>query len=317
MARGENVGKDQFFADTSWVDYNLGVNLPDEVMMEIKGLVRRFSGNKRKTVSQTWPVIMPIAVGARQTMRKVKNVMNVTIARKVYPKKFEYKLVKHKSVLVRKSGEIDDRLQRNKKRNLELAVKRLNGLVVRRGQVFSFWEIVGKPNQRLGYENGLLLADGRMTEGVGGGLCQLSNLLFWMFVHCDVEIIERHHHGYDVFPDSGRVLPFGSGATVMFNYVDLKIKNIGDGDLQLELWVDDKFLQGRIWGSNPRKRHFRIKEMYHTFVKHQEKNFRYSQLWREEMIDGQVVGKELVAKNFAPVMYNLGGQAEAINLDDN
>jgi hypothetical protein len=35
------------------------------------------------------------------------------------------------------------------------------------------------------------------------------------------------------------------------------------------------------------------------------------------MIDGQVVGKELVAKNFAPVMYNLGGQAEAINLDDN
>ena len=45
----------------------------------------------------------------------------------------------------------------------------------------------------------------------GGGLCQLSNLIYWMTLHTPLTITERYRHSYDVFPDSNRTQPFGSG----------------------------------------------------------------------------------------------------------
>ena len=61
----------------------------------------------------------------------------------------------------------------------------------------------------------MLLKNGTVQYGCGGGLCQLSNLIFWMTLHTPLEVKERHRHGYDVFPDSNRTQPFGSGAIVI------------------------------------------------------------------------------------------------------
>ncbi|MFJ8513275.1 VanW family protein [Lysinibacillus xylanilyticus] len=51
----------------------------------------------------------------------------------------------------------------------------------------------------------------KVKTGVGGGICQLANLLYWMALHTPLIVTERHHHSFDPFPDSGRTLPFGSG----------------------------------------------------------------------------------------------------------
>ena len=50
---------------------------------------------------------------------------------------------------------------------------------------------------------------GEVKTSIGGGICQLANLLYWMALHTPLEVIERHHHSFDPFPDSGRTLPFG------------------------------------------------------------------------------------------------------------
>ena len=60
---------------------------------------------------------------------------------------------------------------------------------------------------------GMILRNGRVASGVGGGLCQMTNLLYWMTLHTPLTVTERWRHGYDVFPDSNRTQPFGSGAT--------------------------------------------------------------------------------------------------------
>lgn len=63
----------------------------------------------------------------------------------------------------------------------------------------------------------MILYCGRVGTGVGGGLCQLSNLIYWMTIHTPLTIVERYKHSYDVFPDSNRTQPFSSVATCVNN----------------------------------------------------------------------------------------------------
>ena len=83
----------------------------------------------------------------------------------------------------------------------------------------------------------------------GGGICQLANLLYWMTLHTPLVVTERHHHSFDPFPDSGRTLPFGSGASVYYNYVDLRMYNPTSHSFQIKVWLTDKHLKGAIFSN--------------------------------------------------------------------
>src|SRR5437773_9739684 len=82
--------------------------------------------------------------------------------------RFRYKVARHSSVLLRKLGEVDMQLQRNKITNLRLAAGRLQHVVIAPGQTFSFWYLIGEPNAQRGFVEGLLIHSGRMAQGVGG-----------------------------------------------------------------------------------------------------------------------------------------------------
>ena len=98
--------------------------------------------------------------------------------------------------------------QRNKVTNLKLAVAPLAGLVLDPGETFSYWKLIGKPSRRKGYKEGMVLFLGRIGGDIGGGLCQLSNLIFWMTLYTPLTVVERYRHSHDVFPDANRTQPF-------------------------------------------------------------------------------------------------------------
>lgn len=160
-----------------------------------------------------------------------------------------YNIYHHQTPLLRQLRNVDMWMQYNKIVNLKLAIAKINGIILKPGQTFSFWRIVGKPTRRKGYQQGMVLCNGGFYPDTGGGLCQLSNLIYWMTLHTPLTVIERWRHNYDVFPDSNRTQPFGSGATVSYNYIDLQIRNNTSQDYQLLVWVDDEYLQGE-WRSN-------------------------------------------------------------------
>src|SRR5262249_22535386 len=119
--------------------------------------------------------------------------------------RFGYTVTRHRSILLRALGDVDMEVQRNQVTQLRLATARLHHIVIAPGETFSFWRLIGEPSARRGYVEGLLIHSGRMRRGVGGGLCQLSNLVYWLALHTPLTVTERHHHQFDAFPDSGRV----------------------------------------------------------------------------------------------------------------
>ena len=75
----------------------------------------------------------------------------------------------HCSLIMRPLKEVDMHLQRNKRTNLKLAIAQINNTVIHPGEFFSFWKQVGRPTRRKGYLDGLVLKQGQVQKGVGGG----------------------------------------------------------------------------------------------------------------------------------------------------
>ena len=159
---------------------------------------------------------------------------------------FENLVFKHKSMILRPLKDVDMYLQENKRKNLELAIRHINKIQIKPGETFSIWKLVGRPTKRKGYLDGLVLNQGKINKDTGGGLCQLGNLLFWIYAHSPLIISERYRHGFDVFPDVNRKVPFGAGATLSYNYIDLQVKNETNYTFQINLWLDKTHLNGVI-----------------------------------------------------------------------
>ena len=232
--------------------------------------------------------------------------------------RFAFPVARHRSILLRQLGDVDMTLQHNKVTNLRLAVARLDKIVIAPGQTFSFWYLIGEPTAARGFVEGLLIHSGRMARGVGGGLCQLSNLIYWLALHTPLTIIERHHHQFDAFPDSGRVLPFGSGATVFYNYVDLQIANHTDQAFRLSLWLTTTDLCGSIESDAPVAEKYHVRERDHRFVRRDGRLYRENRLYREvrDRATGNRLREEFITHNWAPVMYALPPELAATVVDE-
>ncbi len=214
-------------------------------------------------------------------------------------------IYRHSSPLIRDPARAETELQAGKIQNLKLTVSRLDGTVIHPGQVFSLAFLAGKATRRAGFQPGLELRDGRMQPGIGGGRCQISNLLFWMALHLDLVIVERHRHDYDLFPDAGRTLPFGSGATFFWNYLDLQLRNPHPFPIRLRLWLTDTDLVGEAHAPQPLPYSVRVVETDHRFYREGGSIWRENRLWRKavETDSGRVLRRELVAQNRCRVLY--------------
>jgi vancomycin resistance protein VanW len=216
-----------------------------------------------------------------------------------------YPVVDHATPLFRTLSGLDDQLQRNKVVNLSLAAERLDGLVVAPGQRLSFWRQVRRPAARRGFLDGLVLDAGRLTSGVGGGLCQLSNLLYWLTLHTPLTVAERWRHTYDVFPDSGRSQPFGTGATCAWPSLDLQIANGSDTTFRLSIEVTATQLVGAWTADRPVLTGYQVYETDHVMVNDAPGVFTRRNIIRRRVLNvaGEQIADELVTANHALLMY--------------
>ena len=213
---------------------------------------------------------------------------------------------RHNSLIRRRLGNVNMQLQENKATNLALAVQHIDGLLIRPGETFSVWKQVGRTTQRKGYKEGLTIAKGQPSQGIGGGLCQLSNLIHWLVLHSDLTITEHHHHdGLDLFPDYGRQIPFGTGTSISYNYIDYRVRNDTANTYQLRLHVDGEYLCGELHAAETLPHTFHIHAENEYFSREQGVVYRNGQVYRDiiDRTTGQVLDSQLLRTNHARVMY--------------
>jgi vancomycin resistance protein VanW len=260
----------------------------------------------RKSLSQYHPIFYFLGVWFYRTKRWLNWCFgNKKFSHKLSSDSLPYKVKAHSSVLLRKLGDSEMWMQENKVKNLAIATKSISGILIYPNEVFSFCRLVGLPTRAKGYVEGMEISRGEVRAGIGGGICQIANMIYWLALHSDLNVIERSHHGYDPFPDSNRVLPFGSGAAVFYNYIDLQIENRTDSLFQINLWLTDKHLKGELRADKQQEYTYSVYEKNHHFRKESETFFRNNEIWRTKMVrnGGKVLAEEFITKNNARVKY--------------
>ncbi len=262
----------------------------------------------RKRLSEIHPIIYKTRIQQKRLFRRLDDLSKGKMfANEKSKDDLPFSCKKHQSLLRRRLGNSDPQLQENKVENLKIACPTIDGTLIKPGETFSFWRQVGEATAEKGYCEGMQLSRGEVVRGVGGGLCQLANLLYWMALHTPLEIAERHHHSFDPFPDENRVLPFGSGAGVFYNYIDLRFFNPTDATFQIKLWLTGQHLKGAILSDRETQHSYHVFEKHHRFLQEGGRNFRQNEIWRE-IIDrrtGNKVAEELLVTNFSEVKYDL------------
>ncbi|SFS55913.1 VanW like protein [Paenibacillus sp. 453mf] len=109
---------------------------------------------------------------------------------------------------------------KNRSHNIALAAKAIDSTVVFPGETFSFNEVVGMRTIEKGYKRAGIIVRGELSEGVGGGICQVSSTLFNAIDRAGLQIVKRYSHSRNVpYVLSGR------DATVSWGGPDFAFQN--------------------------------------------------------------------------------------------
>lgn len=261
----------------------------------------------RKLFCEVFPALYGVALQKERIKRHLKNVFSPEkLAKDRLASPLNNIVKSHTSVIVRRLHGVDPALQENKLTNISLACGRINGITVHPGETFSFWYTLGKPTARKGYKDGLVISRSGMISGVGGGLCQMGNMIHWLVLNSPLDVTELHHHSDALFPDERRRVPFGTGTSVAYNAVDYRFKNNTDQDVQILVWVEDGELCGELRSERPFPCRYKLTEENHHFKKEGDKYFRISQVYRTaiDRETGETVKRELILDNHSEVMYD-------------
>ena len=137
-----------------------------------------------------------------------------------------------------------------KNKNLLRAIKSIEQIQINPNEILSFWRIVGNPSKKNGFTESRSLVNGKIENTIGGGLCQLSGLMYYISLIAQLEILERHNHSIDIYNEETRFTPLGSDATVAYGYKDLKIRNNLNCPIKFNFSIEDDTIKVMILHSS-------------------------------------------------------------------
>lgn len=134
----------------------------------------------------------------------------------------------------------------NRSINIGLAADSIDGTLLLPGEIFSFNDVVGPRTAQKGYRTAHVFVAGKITDGTGGGVCQVSTTLYNAVLRANLEVSERHNHMFTV-----GYVPLGHDAAVSYGYADLVFKNTTSYPLRINATVSqDNNLTFKISSTN-------------------------------------------------------------------
>ena len=272
-----------------------------------KGEFNNDLARRKRLFCEINPVFYAVSVKKMIWKRHLKNLLSAEkFAGNIQKERLPDIVSSCSSSLIKKGKGIDVKLQKNKAVNIGLANSKINGIVINPGEIFSFWKTVGKITREKGYSDGRVIQKNSLQSGMGGGLCNLSNTIHWLVLHSPLDVIEFHSHSDALAPDEGKRIPFSSGTSIFYNYIDFRFKNNTTQVFQLRLWCDNDKLYGELRSEKEFPCCYELVEENHRFEKEDEKYYRISKIYKQtiERTTGKVLDKKLVRDNHSEVMFD-------------
>ena len=147
--------------------------------------------------------------------------------------------------------------------NLKVGSQNVSGTVVAPGETFSMNVALGEQTYAGGYRNASVIVNGKLEDGIAGGVCQVTTTLYNAAVLAELEIVERKNHSLAV-----GYVPLGQDAAVAGTYKDLKFKNNTDYPIFIEAYAQNGSLVTNVYGYEGRsvKRTVALEHVYITSI---------------------------------------------------
>ena len=132
----------------------------------------------------------------------------------------------------------------NRETNLKLASEKVNGTIILPGEIFSYNKIVGQRTIANGYKEATVYSEGKVVNGIGGGICQLSSTLYNAAIYADLEITQRINHRFLT-----SYVTAGRDATVSWGTIDFCFKNTRKYPIKIVSTVKNGVVTTAIYGT--------------------------------------------------------------------
>lgn len=136
-----------------------------------------------------------------------------------------------------------DKYYTNRVKNLELAGRKVNGTILYPGEEFSYNKVVGKRTVANGFKEAHVFAGGKVVDGLGGGICQVSTTLYNTVLMSDLKVTERKAH----MMHTGYNEP-GKDATVVYGSIDFRFVNNRKTPIKISMEVKNGVVTSTIYG---------------------------------------------------------------------
>lgn len=114
--------------------------------------------------------------------------------------------------------------------NINLAISKLNGVIIENGAEFSFNNTLGPMNEGNGFKKATGFdSNGKKIKISGGGICQISSTLYNCALIAGFDITERHPHSKRVY-----YVPKDKDATILYGSLDLKFVNNSGSKVRID-----------------------------------------------------------------------------------
>lgn len=136
-----------------------------------------------------------------------------------------------------------DESNKNRTNNIKLATEKINGTILKPGETFSYNKIVGERTIKAGYKEAAVYMNGKVVDGIGGGICQISSTLYNAALDANLEIVKRTNHYFLT-----SYVPASRDATVNYGTIDFQFKNNRSYPIKIECIAKGGVSQVTIYG---------------------------------------------------------------------
>lgn len=259
----------------------------------------------RKRLTQIMPFLTPIRIWQRNLFYQISMFFDKNTYSKSVGELLPYEVCNSKTLMINNDSGHDIIYQKNKVDNLKIISKTMNNIYIYPNETFSFCYL-SKNSKKYGkYKEGLVLVDGKIVPRVGGGICHLSNLLYYTFLKTPLTIVERHGHKIKSFPNPDKDSLDGVDATINSGWLDLKVRNDTDQIYQIVIDFDDDYMYVKILSNVETDTISKIKNSDFKYIRKNGKIFESVSVIKEnidkktnKIIDTKKLYDEIVELNY-------------------